>query len=258
VALADTAEIPIDFEQHVKAVAAIAAAHPNTVLEIANEPVHPTQDRRLHDPAFVSSLANLVPSAVPVALGAAGGDDAYATGGRYATWHSPRSSGHDGWGHVLETSTGAALVSKLRKPLISDEPMGAAEAAVPGRRDNDPRRFAATAIVGRLADLGSTFHYEGGLQARVPAGRELECFTAWNAALTALETLPDGGRFVRDLTGVVGVHGARAVFGRHYDQQTWIAAIDPGELKVQWAPSWHEIGRQVLPGVVLLRASRLH
>ena len=37
----------------------------------------------------------------------------------------------------------------------------------------------------------------------------------------------------------------------------WIAAIDPGDLKVQWQAPWHEIGRQALPGVVLLRASRL-
>jgi hypothetical protein len=258
VALADTADIPLDLEQHVKAVAAIVVAHPNAVLEIANEPVHPTQDRRLHDPAFVASLAKLVPPGVLVALGAGDGADGFAAGGHYATWHSPRSSDQDGWGHVLETSKGAALVSTLRKPLISDEPVGAAETAAPGRRDNDPRRFAATAIVGRLADLGSTFHYESGLQARVPAGRELECFTAWNAALTALASVPEGGRFVQDFSGVVRVDGARAVVGRQYDQQAWIAAIDPGELNVQWQPSWHEVGRQVLPGVVLLRASRLH
>ena len=38
----------------------------------------------------------------------------------------------------------------------------------------------------RLAGLGATFHYESGLQARVPEGRELECFNAWNEAWTLL------------------------------------------------------------------------
>ncbi len=259
VALADTADIPLDLEQHVKAVAAIVAAHPNAVLEIANEPVHPTQDRRLHDPVFVASLAKLVPPGVLAALGAGDGADAFAAGGHYATWHSPRSSDQDGWGHVLETSKGAALVSTLGKPLIGDEPMGAAETATPGRRDNEPGRFAATAILSRLANLGSTFHYEDGLQARLPSGRQLECFKAWGAALDALSGLPEGGRFidVGESARLAAIHGARAVFGRQYDQQAWIAAIDPGDLKVQWQAPWHEIGRQALPGVVLLRASRL-
>ncbi len=259
VALADTADIPVDIEQHVKAVSAIAAKHPNAVLELANEPVHPTQDRRLHNPAFLAGLAKLVPPDVPVALGAADGDGAFAAGGQYATWHSPRVTGDDGWAHVLETVKGAAFVAKLGKPLINDEPMGAAEAVLEGRRDNEPRRFAAIAILSRLANLGATFHYDGGMQGRPPAGRELECFKAWSDALDAIGILPEGGSFLEPATvaPVAAVQGARAVFGRHYDQQVWMAAIDPGDLKIQWQPPWHEIGRQVLPGVVLLRASRL-
>jgi hypothetical protein len=259
VALADTADIELDLAQHVKAVGAIAAAHPNAIVEIANEPWHPTQDPRLHDPAFVKGLADLVPPSVPVALGAIEGGDGYATAGTYATWHSPRSTAADGWGHVLEIAEGAALLAKWQKPLVSDEPIGAAETVIPGRRDNDPRRFAATAILTRLASLGSTFHYDGGLQARLPSGRELECFKAWTTALDALSGLPEGGRFVGpgESARIAAVHGARAVFGRQYDQQVWVAAIDPGDLKVQWQAPWHEIGRQAMPGVVLLRASRL-
>ena len=257
VALADTADIKLDLAQHVKAVGAIAAAHSNAIVEIANEPWHPTQDPRLHDPAFVKGLADLVPPSVPVALGAIEGGDGYAAAGTYATWHSPRSNAADGWGHVLEIAEGAALLVKWRKPLVSDEPIGAAEAHVPGRRDNEPGRFAAAAAFTRLAGLGATFHYESGLQARIPAGRELECFNAWNAALTALGGVPEGGRFDSGSTGVAAIAGARAVFGRHDDRQAWIAAIDPGDLKVRWEPSWHEIGRQVVPGVMLLRASRL-
>ena len=101
VALADTADTSLDLAQQVKAIAAMAAAHPNAIVEIANEPWHPTQDPRLHDPAFVKALADLVPAQVPVALGSIEGGDGYAAAGRYATWHSPRSNAADGWGHVL-------------------------------------------------------------------------------------------------------------------------------------------------------------
>ena len=259
VALADTAGIAIDLEQHVKAVAAIAAAHPNAVLEIANEPFHPTQDARLHDPAFVKSLAELVPGSVPVALGSGDGDDGYGAAGRYATWHAPRDDAPDGWGHVLELATGAALIAKLQKPLVSDEPIGAADVHEPGRRDNEPARFAAAAAVTRLAGLGATFHYEGGLQGRLPTGRELECFNAWNSALAAFADLPAGGRFVAaaELSDVGVVTGARAFFGRRFDAEAWIVAIDPVKVGVQWRAEWRERNRSSLPGVELFRVSRL-
>lgn len=259
VALADTAGLTVDLHQHVKAVAAIAAAHPNAVLEIANEPFHPTQDPRLHDPAFVKSLADEVPGSVPVALGSGDGNDGYAAAGRYATWHAPRDDAPDGWGHVLELATGAGLVSKLQKPLVSDEPIGAAGDHVPGRRDNEPARFAAAAAVTRLAGLGATFHYEGGLQGRLPAGRELECFNAWNSALAALGDLPPGGRFVAsaELTDVGVVTGARAFFARRYDADAWVVAIDPTKASAQWRAGWRERNRASLPGVEIVRVSRL-
>jgi hypothetical protein len=79
-----------------------------------------------------------------------------------------------------------ALLSRWKKPVISDEPIGAGEALQPGRRDNEPARFRAAALLTRLTGAGATFHYEGGLHARVPEGRELECFNAWNDAWTML------------------------------------------------------------------------
>ena len=253
VALADTAALPVDLSQHVKAVATIAAAHPNAVVEIANEPWHPTQDPRLHDPAFVRALADLVPGQVPVALGSIEGRDGYAAAGRYATWHSPRSNDADDWGHVLALADGAALLRKWQKPIVSDEPVGAAEGLIPGRRDNDPRRFAAAAAMTRLAGLGATFHYEGGLQARIPSGRELECFQAWSQGLDAMASMPAGGRFLAsdDLTSTAGVSGARAVFGRLYDNEVWVALIDPGAARIEWKAPWREASRVTLPGIVL-------
>jgi hypothetical protein len=256
VALADTAGTPLDLARHVQAVAAIAAAHPGAVVEIANEPWHATQDPRLHDPAFVKSLADLVPAAIPVALGSIEGADGYAAAGRYATWHSPRSSEQDGWGHVLELAQGAALVEKWGKPIVADEPIGAAAAAIPGRRDDDPRRFGAAASLTRLAGLGATFHYEAGLHAGIPRGRELECFQAWSAALDALARLPEGGRFLKsaDVGPIATMTGVRAAFARQYDTEAWLVLGDPTEPALEWKAPWKEASRTAVPGAIVVRA----
>ena len=240
VPLADTNDLAVDHQAHVKSVGAIAAKHWNALVEIANEPWHPTQDKRLHDPAYVERLAQLIPGPVPVALGSVEGADGYAAGD-YVTWHSPRSDRDNGWGHVLALAEGAGLLDKWKKPLVGDEPIGAADKSIPGRRDSEPARFAAAAALSRLAGLGATFHYEGGLQARVPAGRELACFTAWQAGLDLLRDLPEGGRFVTAsaLEAVANVKGARAVFGREYQKAVWIVVVDPGPgVSVTAAKGW--------------------
>ena len=240
VTLADTAHIAVDLEQHVKAAGAIAAGHANALVEIANEPWHASQDTRLHDPVYVKRLAELVPPGVPVALGSAETDARYAAGG-YATWHSPRSTGNDGWGHVLALAEGAALLREWGKPLVSDEPIGAASALVSGRRDNAPGRFAAAAALTRLAGLQATFHYEGGLQGRIPAGTELECFTAWAAGLDWMKDLPDGGTFLpsEELPRYAHLEGHRAAFGRVFDDTLWIVGVDPtGAASAKPADGW--------------------
>ena len=258
VALADTAAATLDLAHHVKAIGTIAAAHSNALVEIGNEPWHATQDPRLHDPAFVASLAALVPAQVPVALGSLEGADGYAAAGRYATWHSPRSSEATDWDHVLALSEGASLIVKWQKPIVSDEPIGAAEALVPGRRDNDPPRFGAAAVLTRIAGLGATFHYESGLEARIPSGRELESFQAWSAGLDAAASLPPGGRFLAgpDIAPIAAVTGARAAFGRLYDKEAWLVLVDPGQTGIEWKAPWREASRVTVPGAVVARADR--
>lgn len=181
VALADTASIAVDPSAHLKAVGAICARYPNALLEIANEPVHPTQAKAIHDAAYLKSLAALVPGGVPISLGSVERGDGFAAGS-YLTWHAPRS-GPGGW--QAQIAHGAALAKRFKKPVVNDEPMGAADKAVPGRRDNDPARFRQAAVASRRAGLGATFHYEGGLQARMPTAIESACLDAWLAGLSA-------------------------------------------------------------------------
>jgi hypothetical protein len=179
VALADTAKIRVEIPRQVKAMGEICGRHPNALVEIANEPAHPTQAKAIHDPSFVKSLADLIPSTVPVALGSAEEGDAFAAGS-YVTWHAPRTRD---W--PAQIARGSALVTKFRKPVVNDEPMGAADTAVAGRRDNVPEHFRQAAIASRKAGIGATFHYEGGLQAKLPTPKELACLDAWLDGLSA-------------------------------------------------------------------------
>jgi hypothetical protein len=178
VAFTGTSVIKTDRAAFVKAIGAICARHPNALLELANEPGHPTQAKEMHDPAHLQSLLPLVPKEVPVALGSVEYHDGFAAG-TYVTWHSPR-----GGDWVKKVAEGAALLEKFRKPVINDEPIGAADKPEPGRRDNDPARFRAAAAAMRRAGLGATFHYDGGIQTRLPTKIETACLDAWLARLS--------------------------------------------------------------------------
>jgi len=178
VALADTASYPIDLEAHVRSVGQIAATHPNAIVEIANEPYHHTQAEPVHQDKYLQALRRQIPAHVPVALGAAGYPELHA-GGDFITVHFPRSSGQGGWAVVRDLRSGFDFLRKTRKPVINDEPIGAGQRFEPGRRDDNPERFRASALLAGLLGLQSTFHYEGGLQAKLPSGRELEAFKSW-------------------------------------------------------------------------------
>lgn len=175
VALADSAEIEVDLEAHVRAVGAIAARHANALVEIANEPFHPTQHERLHDRATLAALARLIPDEVLVAFGSDLPDN--SGGGDYVTVHLPR--GEKPWDHVEALAQGRELVARYKVPVVSDEPMGAAATLDLGRRDNSPERFRAAARRTREAGMHATFHYEGGLHARPPDAAEQRLFDAW-------------------------------------------------------------------------------
>lgn len=256
VALADTAATPVDLEAHVKAIGAIAGKHSNALIEIANEPGHSTQRRDVRDPQRLRALANLVPEGIPVALGSAEYDDAFAAGD-YATYHFPRDGGEEGWGHVLRLAEGASLVTRWGKPVVNDEPIGAAPQFVAGRRDNDPARFAAAALLSRLAGLYPTFHYDAGLLAKVPTGRELESLNAWTAALRVGERVAwQETEFLHGeaLGALVRASGARAVFARAGKQEAWILLVDAGPtVSVEWMPGWQAAGEWDVPGARLLR-----
>lgn len=266
VALADTADIAVSLEEQVRAIGAVAERHPNAIVEIANEPYHATQRREVNDLKGLAALLSAVPEIVPVAVGAAD-EPGGIVAGDFVTHHFPRSSGAEGWGHVRDLVLGRDMLARLRKPVISDEPIGAGPATIPGRRDAEPARFEAAALLTRMIGMGATFHYEGGLQARVPEGQELDCFRAWQAAWRHLPADIESAGVFR-LTGEPGAATARvegAGIGPWEVQkgpEAWLLIARPAsEVAVHWAEGWHEtasipIGPAGSPQAQLRRATR--
>lgn len=260
VALADTAEYPVPLEEQVRAIAEMAVRHPNAIVEIANEPYHPTQRAEVQQPGTLTKLMALVPDPVPVALGAWHEAKASA-GGDFVTFHFPRSVRHEGWGHVSELFAGRGMLLEFRKPVINDEPIGAGQTFQPGRRDDNPDRFRAAALLTRMIGMGGTFHYEGGLQSEIPAGRELECFQAWQEAWTRLPEDIEAWEFHAvgdDGAAAARVHGetAGAWVSQRGDEAWVLIAGERGEIRIEWAAGWRQVESATWPGSRLLRAAR--
>lgn len=258
VALADTEGLAFDHDEHIRLVGGIALEKGNAFVEIANEPGHATQDRRLHDPSTVRRLAQLVPERVVTALGSAEYGEAY-TAGDYATYHFPR---HREWGHVLALAEAIPMLAKLKKPVINDEPIGAAAEYQAGRRDNSLERFGAAGALAEFIGMGSTFHYEGGLQARLPDEREAACLDAWHRGIELAVRHTSGEILTGDAVGLrLGrVPGGRQVFGRVGPDRAALLVIDPPapaeKVAVQWGPEWVEERRVTAPGALLVSATR--
>ena len=264
VALAGTRDMPVDLDQQLTALGAILGRHANAILEVANEPAHPSQAPDVGKPEVLLALAARVPSDIPVSLGSLEENEGFARGD-YATWHVPRDSRLDGWGHVLAVAQGGDLVRRLGKPVVSDEPIGAGAVYEPGRRDDQPSRFRAAALLTRLAGMGATFHYGAGLQATIPEGRELECFNAWNEAWHLLpEGVEQDGAFAiagtADVAGTI-VQGfnrqsAFGVFERRTAGTGWILAVGPGDPALVLAPGWKVRETKTFEGARLVSVAR--
>ena len=255
VALADTAGSTVDFDTHIREVGRIASEKGNAFVEIANEPGHATQDRRLHDPAEVQRLAQLLPEPLIVALGSAEYDEKYMAAD-YATFHFPR---HAEWAHVLGLAEGSGLLARAKKPLINDEPIGASAEYQPGRRDNSLERFGAAGALGQFVGMGSTFHYEGGLQARPPDQRETACLDAWQQGLELTRDVALGEWLgADDVARRLGkVTGGRGAFGRHTADRAAVLVIDPPpNTTIDWSEGWIEERRATAPGALLVTATR--
>ena len=265
VGLADTASIQVDHRTHMRAVGAACAARPNCLIEIANEPRHPTQDSRVGDPAYLRELRSVVPRSVPVALGAAhGGDDESAefAGGDYVTVHGNRADDESpadpadraGWRWVGRIAAQRALSERTGKFVVNDEPR---------RDDLTAGKHLAVALLCRVMGVGDTFHYSGGLQADVATGAELAALAARRRGWSAIP--PDFSSSSRevgasdapvrsaDSSAVVHVYSALR------ERDGYVVAISGTATvpRVQWSDRWPK--RQAVlseHGVTLWKVSK--
>ena len=188
VALAGTRKEPYStptfLREQVKAVSQLCASAPNCLLEIANEPYHSSQ-ARLDDPALMEQLQEEVAGAVPVTWGASRHDaPGRLAGGTFVVVHLAR--GGDRWDRVGRIRQLDALSRRTGKFVVDNEPIGAAEEPVRDRRDAQPQAFFAQGLLSRIFEVGSTFHCEDCLLAKVPAANQQECARAFVAGATLI------------------------------------------------------------------------
>jgi hypothetical protein len=238
VGLADTRSYSFDRRAHIQALGTICAAAGNAFVEIANEPVHETQEPQVGEAAYLASLRSLVPASVPVALGSAHGDDDESrefVRGDYVTVHGARKDGDGGWRFVRHTNEQRALSEEINKPVVNDEPR---------RDDLAEDKQIALAVLCRIMGLGDTFHFAAGLQAEPPVGAEL---AALDARRRGWDLIPSEFWGSYRNTGFVGspvekfdeptaIRMYSAVTGS--DGFTLALGVPPGGPSCRWSDAW--------------------
>jgi len=181
--LANTASLPAkaDFGSYVERAGRICEIAANCALvEVANEIFHGTQRAAVHDPTNLAGWAARVPAGIPTALGApARGSGALVAAAPVITIHLDRDG--DRWTRVLLMRELELLSATTSRFVIDNEPMGADEVEQFQERDNLPDTFLAQGALSRVLEVGSNFHFEDGLRAKVPRPVQQRCAEAFVA-----------------------------------------------------------------------------
>jgi len=175
-AITDSRNGGYDPVEHFRAVARIAEQGSNAILEVANEPYHGTQADAIHSADGLLAMGRQ--SQLPFALGAAQDDESVEMGGgSYVTAHLDR--GRDKWNQVRRVRELAVLGDTTRKPILNNEPIGAAEVSQRGRRESDPAFFFCMGALNRIFEVGGVFHSEAGLAGALPGPVQQACADAF-------------------------------------------------------------------------------
>ena len=170
-----------DRKNHLRRCVEIAQDTWNVMIEVANEPFKnlPGGDQEAID------LAKMVQ-----------GRGVLIASGEYSSW-PPAPTADYGTTHCDRSDDWPRKCKDLKDrcdesgntPWIGDEPMGCADVAQSGRRDNNPDNFAWYAAGSQMFGPGSTFHCESGLHSRTPmTDIEKECAKAFFWALRWMPT----------------------------------------------------------------------
>lgn len=232
-----------DVVEHTTAIANMCAEAVNCVLEGANEYWHPTQSDQVQDVAWLQNmLLRVVPPNVTWSTGAASvdeGADYPAQAGTFSTAHLDRS--RDKWNQVRRIREIFGIAEGTGKPAMSGEPIGAAEASQPGRRESDPNFFFALGALCRLFEVGCVFHSEQGLDAVPHTGNQQVCAQAYVDGFKSLDTADRltyknagwSDSPVKSFTGAVRVYSG-VVGDRGYSV---VVGAESG-LRIEWQNNW--------------------
>jgi hypothetical protein len=164
-----------DLVPHIDAIEQRTHGRDNVMREVANEPWHPTQGGRLSPERCIDLSARML---WPTGLGAAEDDESTAyAGGGFAPVHLSRA--RDKWNMVRRVREIMAVSENAGKAAFNQEPIGAAEASIPGKRESDPAIHYTMGALNRLFGVGCVFHSEDGLWARPLGPNQRRCAEAF-------------------------------------------------------------------------------
>jgi hypothetical protein len=254
-----------DLNAHTRELEAINADRDNVLREAANEADHPTQGGRL-SPERCREIVSMMAS--PVAgYGATIEDDEsdkYA-GGAFVSVHRDRS--RDKWNCVRRVREVEASSERNKKPAFDQEPIGADEQSIQGKRESDPAIFFTQAVLARIFEVGSILHSTDGLHANRFQPNQRRCAEAFitghriwpydSPRLTYKNTgwadspvkdawfQDEGGTVCRVYSGVTGNDGLTCALGL------------TGDPRIEWQNGWtpREVIGQ-MSGVTVWRIER--
>lgn len=287
-AITDSREGTYDIPAHLWGVAQIVQTHPGTILEIANEPGHPTQASTVNDIDNLARMAQAkVPAGLPYALGhladevprVEDGGWKWPTPGGLVTAHLSRD--RDLFNRVRRVRELAGISETLKVPVISGEPDAIADGPVPGKTrilasdGNGNARpeaaqwsFALGALCRGFEIAVCVLHTESGLGGRPMGPFELDAAKAYVAGFQALETTDRlqfynarwAGSPVSDAN--FGTDEQRGTIVRAYSFVTgnrgWTVLVGlTGDPAVKWGSGWRAV-RVVAerPGVQVVEIAR--
>jgi hypothetical protein len=240
-----------DLGGYVERAGRICAAATNCALvEVADEFSRRSQGADVHDPITLARWAARVPAGIPKALGAPPhGSATLADRAPVITVHIDRAG--ERWKRVVEVQELGDASTHTGRFVIDNEPMGASEREQPGSWDNLPDVFFAQGALSRIFEVGSNFHFEGGLRAEVPGPVQQQCADAFVAGTRIVDdsymlTYQSAGSPrspVRSARAVAAFAGLTQVFPRPPGPSSVLLLVglegDPG---VEWRPPWRQTG----------------
>ena len=267
-AVTDSAASQFDIPSHVDTIARICAERQNAILEIANEPYHPTQREEVHDYAYLGRLGRelVEPRGLLWSVGAAPDDepqpDRLPLAGSYLHIHLNR--GRDEWNMVRRVRELDGVSVNYGRHVWNAEPIGWADTSEPGRRTANPDIAFAMGVLSRGFEVSATSHAEHAVTAALPTPHQQHMHDRLVAGFTAIPTAAPlvfknagwhdspvaGAAFERSVLRVYSFmdsadHGYSFAFGM------------TGEPEIEWRDGFRETARFVdTPTMRLMEVAR--